>query len=96
MVALIFVIVAADIVITVVVGVQKRKKVSKDQEVYQPSDPNSIPPVEAHIKFKSEELIATAEQQEELTKAKKELKVKKVSSKAKLSAEPVKKSKAKK
>jgi hypothetical protein len=92
--ALIFVIVVAAIVITLVVGVQKNKKEKKG--IYQAADPNFQPPVEAHIEFKSEEPIATPEQKEELVKAKKELKVKKPVSKPKLAAEPVKRSRTKK
>jgi hypothetical protein len=94
--ALIFVIIVAAVVITLVVGVQKRKKVKKEEGVYYASDPNFQPPVEAHIEFNSEEPIATPEQQEELVKAKKELKVKKPASKPKLAAEPVKRSRTKK
>jgi hypothetical protein len=92
--ALIFVIVVAAIVVTLVVGVQKRKKDKKG--IYQAADPNFQPPVEAHIEFKSEEPITTIEQKEELIKAKKELKVKKPASKPKLAAEPVKRSRTKK
>lgn len=93
--ALIFVIVLAAVVVTLVIGVQKNKKkqAGKEPEVYKAAVPIDLAVVEEKG---SNEKVATAAEQEALAEAKKELKVKKMAAKPKKSAEPVKRTRAKK